>query len=172
MSLQTPELFDKAAHLLQKSARPEPSRAALKTLLDLYLGNDSRHLNYYGPPGTLRTISFHKLLDDAVSPEELNLKDKAVFIGLSQRLRLDQEDGYYTVFSQPDGSDISGVEIAATAFSNLLDGSWLKPLPQPGGDGLTAPLGSDPCLGCLLFAVIGFHTNDRDRLCRLSLSRF
>lgn len=132
MSLQTPELFKKATGVLQKRSELEPSRmTALKTLLNLYLGNDSRHLNYYGPPGSIRTISFHKLLDGTSSPKELNLKDKAVFIGLSQRLRLDQEDGYYTVFSQPDGSDISGVEIAATSFSNLLDGSWLKPLPKP-----------------------------------------
>ncbi len=132
MSLQAPELFKKAARVLQKSSEFEPSRMmALKSLLNLYLGNDSRHLNYYGPPGTIQTISFHKLLDGTTSPKELNLKDKAVFVGLSQRLRLDQEDGYYTAFSQPDGSDISGVEIAATSFSNLLDNSWLKTLPRP-----------------------------------------
>jgi adenylate cyclase len=52
---------------------------------------------------------------------DLDFKDKAIFIGLSERLRPEQKDGFYTTFSQPSGVDISGVEIAATAFANLLE---------------------------------------------------
>ncbi len=130
-SLQTPQLFNKAALRLKNASQVDPSQMkALNSLLALYNGADSRHLNYYGYPGAIRTISYHKLFDDSSPQAALDLKGKIVFIGLSRRLRLDQDDGYHTVFSQDDGTDISGVEIAATAFSNLLDDSWLKPLPK------------------------------------------
>ncbi len=104
--------------------------AALRALLTLYTGADSRYLNYYGPPGTLRTVPYHRIFETTAEKAAVDLSNKIVFIGLSQRLRLDQEDGYYTVYSRDDGSDISGVEIAATAFSNLLDDSWLRHLPK------------------------------------------
>jgi len=50
------------------------------------------------------------------------------FIGLSEQLRPEEKDGFYTVFSQPNGLDISGVEIAATAFANLLENLPVEPL--------------------------------------------
>jgi adenylate cyclase len=53
---------------------------------------------------------------------------KVVFIGFSEQLQPEQKDGFYTVFSQKDGLDVSGVEIAATAFGNLLEGRSLNPL--------------------------------------------
>src|SRR5690606_36010024 len=37
------------------------------------------------------------------------------------------DDGFVTAFSRQDGVDLSGVEIAATAFANLLNGSLLEP---------------------------------------------
>jgi adenylate cyclase len=92
-------------------------------LLDLYQGPDSRHLNFYGPPGTLKTLSYHEVLTAALeSPpvRDLGLDGKAVFIGQSENLRLEQVDGFYTVFSSADGLDLSGVEIAASAFANLI----------------------------------------------------
>jgi adenylate cyclase len=51
-----------------------------------------------------------------------------VFVGASEILNLN-EDGFLTVFSRRDGVDLSGVEIAATAFANLLDGRLLEPAP-------------------------------------------
>jgi adenylate cyclase len=95
-------------------------------LLDLYQGPDSRHLNFYGPPGTLKAISYHKVLAATLeSPpvRDLGVAGKAVFIGQSENLRLEQVDGFYTVFSSSDGLDLSGVEIAASAFANLLQGN-------------------------------------------------
>ena len=39
----------------------------------------------------------------------------------------EQKEGFYTVFSQSTGLDISGVEIAATAFANLLEDRPIRP---------------------------------------------
>ena len=53
---------------------------------------------------------------------------KAVFVGFAEQLQPEQRDGFYTVFSQPDGLDISGVEIGATAFANILERRHVEPV--------------------------------------------
>ncbi len=107
----------------------------LESLIDIYQGPKSRYLNFYGPPGTIEKISYYKLLrsdqDSASEHMKINLKGKAVFVGLSENMSLTQNDGYYTVFSQQNGVDISGVEIAATAFANLLEDNYIQPLGFP-----------------------------------------
>lgn len=104
----------------------------LKALIRVYQGPRSRYLNFYGPPGTIATIPYYQLLEDQEKPalnrKHLDPNGKAVFIGLSERLRPEQKDGFYTVFSQPTGVDISGVEIAATAFANMLEDMSVAPL--------------------------------------------
>jgi adenylate cyclase len=57
-----------------------------------------------------------------------------VFVGRSELINL-SEDGFATVFSGLKGARISGVEIAATALANLLEGRLLEPA------GLAATLG-------------------------------
>jgi len=42
-----------------------------------------------------------------------------------------QKDGFYSVFSQSSGLDISGVEIAASAFANLIEDKPVQPLVFP-----------------------------------------
>jgi adenylate cyclase len=54
-----------------------------------------------------------------------------VFVGLSESLRLEQKDGFHTVFSQPNGLDISGVEIAASAFANMIEDMPIRPIVFP-----------------------------------------
>lgn len=104
----------------------------LKALIKIYQGSGSRYLNFYGPPGTISTLPYYQLLQDdkrpALNRKQLDLNGKAVFIGLSERLRPEQKDGFYTVFSQSTGVDISGVEIAATAFANMLEDMSVEPL--------------------------------------------
>lgn len=101
-------------------------------LIRMYEGRDSRYLNFYGPPGTIRTIRYHELVDvgnGAINRELLSeLKGKALFIGLSEREMPIKTDGFYTVYSQPDGVDLNGVEIAATAFGNLLENKPVRTL--------------------------------------------
>jgi adenylate cyclase len=97
----------------------------------MYAGESRRYLNYYGPPRTLATVPFYRVLsqqDDTNNWAELDFKDKAVFVGLSESSLTEREDSYYTAFSQADGAYLSGVEIAATAFANLLNDTAVKPL--------------------------------------------
>jgi adenylate cyclase len=108
-------------------------RRMLTALLGLYAGPASHYLNFYGPPRTITTIPYHRLVararEGAAATVDLDLRGKAVFVGASERLQPHQRDGFYTVFSQSSGLDLSGVEIAATAFANLLEGLPLRPLP-------------------------------------------
>ena len=104
----------------------------LRSLIKMYGGPHSRYLNFYGPPGTVHTASYHQIVrthDKAgAGPSRYDFRGKAVFVGLSERLRPEQKDGFHTVFSQPSGVDISGVEVAATAFGNLLEDMPVQPL--------------------------------------------
>lgn len=108
----------------------------LKSLIKMYQSPDSRYLNFYGPPGTIPTISYYQVmeqLEQSVSPQNrIDFKGKAVFIGYSERAQPNFKDGFYTSYSQPSGVDISGVEMTATAFANLLEDRPIKPLHLPG----------------------------------------
>jgi len=113
------------------AARDRDSYHLLKSLVHMYAGADRRYLNFYGPPRTIPTIPFYRLLQlgEASSGEEqIDFRGKAVFIGLSEILLTERRDSFYTVFSQANGVFISGVEIAATAFSNLLENTPVTPI--------------------------------------------
>jgi adenylate cyclase len=90
-------------------------------------------ISLYGPPRTISTVPYHQALklhrQGTISEKRIDLKDKAVFVGLSEILLAERKDSFYTVFSQANGIFISGVEIAATAFANLLEERPLRPLP-------------------------------------------
>ena len=108
------------------TATTREARAA-RSLLRLYVGPDSRYLNFYGPPRTIPTFSYDQVL--AGSPPVLSdLRGKVVFVGISETVQPEQKDGHNTVFTRPDGLDLSGVEIAATALGNLLDDLPVQPL--------------------------------------------
>ena len=78
------------------------------------------------------------------------LNGKIIFVGLSKQLRPEIKDGFYTVFSQLNGLDISGVEIAATAFANLLENSLVEPLNRGVHITLVALWGAVLTILCLL----------------------
>jgi CHASE2 domain-containing sensor protein len=107
------------------------NKELLKSLIEMYAAPNSRYVNYYGPPRTITTIPFHQALqlrDGKVGDRQYDLKGKAVFVGLSEALLADRKDSFYTVFSQADGIFIGGVEIAATAFSNIIEDTPVKPV--------------------------------------------
>ena len=109
-------------------------RRLLKSLVEMYGGTDYRYLNYYGPPHTIPTVSFDRVLQGqppSAADEPVDFANKAVFVGLSRLSTTDREDRYYTVFSRASGLLISGVEIAATAFANLLEDAPVKPINSP-----------------------------------------
>ena len=114
--------------------RPDaPARRLLAALIALYDGPDSRYLDFYGPPGRVRTLPLYQLLQEPVgSPKLPDLAGKVVFVGQSELINANQ-DGFPTVFEGPKSARMGGVEIAATALANLLDGRLL----EPAGLGLT-----------------------------------
>ncbi|MFT5960832.1 MAG: adenylate cyclase [Burkholderiaceae bacterium] len=100
----------------------------LRALIALYAGSDANYLNFYGPARTITTIAYDRVLH-GLPPGAV--RGKAVFVGYSAAAVNDQDrirDDYHTVFSGADGLQLSGVEIGATAFANLLDDSALRPL--------------------------------------------
>ena len=100
----------------------------LERLVRLYGGPATPYLDFYGPPRTIPTVPYDRALTRVGgSGEALDLRGKAVFIGLSAHTAAEQKDGVHTVFSEPNGLDLSGVEIAATAFGNLLEGRSVRP---------------------------------------------
>jgi adenylate cyclase len=112
-----------------------PERRVLSALVRLYSGPDTYYLNFYGPPGSIRTIPFHQLLQSDPG-SELDLSGKVVFVGESASALVTsatQTDSYPTVFTTSEGVDLSGTEIGATAFANLLTDRTLQ---------LTSPLTS------------------------------
>jgi adenylate cyclase len=104
---------------------PDPVKRLLTSLVHMYQSGNSLYLNYYGPPGSFETIPHERLLlqqdGDGAAGDIPDLIGKAVFVGLSELSRPEQRDGFFTIYSQPNGIDLSGVEIGATAFGNLLE---------------------------------------------------
>ena len=105
----------------------------LKSLIKMYQSPHNLYLNFYGPPRTVTTIPYYQALQltekTYSNQTQLNFSQTAVFIGVSENIHSGKKnDSYHTVFSQPNGVDISGVEIAATAFANLLENMPVRPL--------------------------------------------
>jgi len=131
-----PSLAARMSAELQRSglAERDPSKSALvKSLIGMYGGEDHRYLNYYGPPRTLRTVPLHQVLQagELSGASAIDFKGKAVFVGLSEIALTEKKDSFYTTFSRSDGVFLSGAEIAATAFSNVLQKTPVIPVSAP-----------------------------------------
>ena len=140
-----PALAERMLKQLRSTSEREVSprkKQIIGALLKLYNADDSHYLNFYGPPRTIRTVPYYQALQEPPSTHEREPRasgqdvfaGKAVFIGVSENTELEQDrtrDDYRTVFSRADGVNISGVEIAATAFANILDDRALRPLGFP-----------------------------------------
>jgi adenylate cyclase len=92
------------------------------------------YLNFYGPPGTICTVPYDQIIRDEPTP--CPMRNAAVFVGIghSRVVRADQPDTYVTPVSMGSVEPFSGVEIHATAFANLADGSALA------GDSIAGPI--------------------------------
>jgi len=127
-----PELVDRLLQELNApwlQAESAEIRQLLNSLVAMYVGNNERNLNFYGPPGTIKTIPFQTVIQGAdanTSAEDLNLTNQVVFVGFSDLYDPGQPDRFYTVFTNEDSIDLSGVEIAATAYGNLLHDQSLR----------------------------------------------
>jgi adenylate cyclase len=83
-----------------------------------------RWVNYYGPPGTIPSVSFHRALDTNVIPFGA-FSNKVVFVGGAIRTEFSgkHKDEYYTPYSR--GQLGPGVDVQATECLNLLRADWL-----------------------------------------------
>ena len=149
---------DTRARLSDAIARaPSPTADArvqrlLERLVRLYAGPDSPYLDFYGPPRTIPTISYDRALARLAARDGgLDVRGKAVFIGLSSHTGAEQRDGVNTVFSEPNGLDLSGVEVAATAFANIVEGRAVEP--APAGPELLLAIGWGLALGFLAWRL-------------------
>lgn len=123
----------------------------LNNLLSTYTATPQPYLNFYGPPRTIPTFTYDQVLENRL-PKNFSFKNKAVFVGFSEKLEPEQKDNFNTVYSQANGLDLSGIEIAATAFSNLLYNSTIKPTSNSNA--------------LLIIIIFGFIISFAARLCR------
>ena len=102
------------------------ARTRISRLVRLYAGPGVRLLNGYGPPRTLRAFGYDQALAFDEKQAAAAFLDKMVFVGYAETLSPEQAEHFSTVFSSPGGVALSGVEIAATAFANLLHGDTIR----------------------------------------------
>jgi adenylate cyclase len=125
------KLDSRIKHAIDQTSDLEgEERGVLKALSSLYTGPDNRYLNFYGPPGTIARVPYQTVIKPELQvalPDRVDLKGKVVFVGYSDLSDPEQPDRFYTVFTGEDGVDLSGVEIMATAFGNLLTDRTLRP---------------------------------------------
>lgn len=126
-----------------------PANVLTRRLAAVFAGSDSRYLNFYGPAGTIPIIGYETVIGAGQTgkPAAIRFDSRCVFVGVADYTTPTQDDGFATVFTNADGIDLSGVEIAATAFANLLTDTALRP---PG------PLATAAIL-VILSSVIGFY---------------
>ena len=112
--------------------RTQPAGAAiarpLRTLISLYGDADGRLLNFYGPAGTIRLVPYDQVLGAPPQAMSELFKGRGVFVGFAEFDQPEQVEHFATSVSSGSGIDLSGVEIAATAFANLLRGETIREL--------------------------------------------
>jgi adenylate cyclase len=103
----------------------------LHSLIRMYQSGNYQYLNFYGPPRTIPTIRYDQALEiggkGKAGFRPFDVQGKAVFVGSSEIIQQEQKDSFHTVYTKPDGLDLSGVEIAATAFANFLENRPIRP---------------------------------------------
>ncbi len=140
--VQKPDLYtDVVARLRRQKADLAPSVSAedLHALMALYdpARPDARQLNLLGPSLTIPSYAFAAVYSlPQTGPEWEHFKKvvggKVVFVGASETDIENQKnsaDAFSTVYDAGNGMRIQGVEIAATAFINLLQDNALQRLP-------------------------------------------
>ncbi len=105
---------------------PEKSVLAMR-INNVICLDDTRYLDFYGPPQTLRMESYSDVYEGKVSA----LQGKAVFVGkANRRFSPGKTDFFQTPYTDTRSGKMAGVEIMATQFANLLEGRFVaSPLP-------------------------------------------
>ena len=111
---------------------PAEQRAAFRALVDLYTGEPVRYLNFYGQPGTFRSVSFADVIKPGAIPNGQLIREirgRTVIVGYVDFTPDQRDDHYPTVFTTTDGVKLSGSEILATAVANLASDMSVTPVP-------------------------------------------
>ncbi|WP_244072891.1 CHASE2 domain-containing protein [Nitrosomonas sp. PY1] len=134
--IKNKQLTENTQHELHKNSLLNiVQKQRIQTLLNIYSGESRRYLNFYGPPRSIQTIPYYQALQATknTDPDKLfnkfDFQGKIVFVGFSAATYNEQDigrDDYYTVFSDPNGFNTSGVEIIATAFANLYENKSIQ----------------------------------------------
>jgi adenylate cyclase len=125
---QDPALVERLRDAARQSSMADAHQ--LEILLAAYAGGASRLLNFIGPAGGIPSMRYDEALaiDEVPSAaNQLSFAGKVVFVGYSETGQAEPVEHFSTVYSQPNGIDLSGVEIAATAFVNLMNDSSIRP---------------------------------------------
>jgi adenylate cyclase len=95
-----------------------------------------RWMNYYGPPGTIPGVSFHRALETNAACPAGFFSNKVVFIGANLKTYFSgqRKDEFKTPYTR-GGQFLAGVDVQATQFLNLVRGDWLTRLPT-GAEGV------------------------------------
>jgi adenylate cyclase len=120
--------LDQLGQLIPDAQYSARVKQLLQSWLALLKSGEKLYLNHYGDVGAITTVPFYQVLMTSVLDPRL-FKDKIVLIGYSDNIEPEKNQGFYTAFSRANGQVISPIEIAATAIANVIDQSWLKPLP-------------------------------------------
>jgi len=92
-------------------------------LAGIVCGDESRFINFYGPPQTLRMESYSQVLQGKVG----DLRDKVVFVGKANRqYAAGKTDFFQTPLTDARTGKMAGVEIMATVFANLLEDRFIR----------------------------------------------
>jgi len=123
---QQPALADHLQNVATKQLAADAAQR-LRILLNAWQTRDPVYFNFYGPQRTIPTLSLSDVLLHPDAPAVNALRDKVVFVGLSERFHK-QRDYFFTVYSTDSYNRISGVEVAATLFANLQQNTTLRAL--------------------------------------------
>jgi adenylate cyclase len=123
-----PRVLDELTRSSSWSTDPV-SGEQVRALVSMYNGDDTRLLNFYGPAGTIPAVAYDQVMASAPEAMSVRVKGRAVFVGFAETEQPEQIEHYATAISSGNGLDLSGVEIAATALSNLLQDNSIHALP-------------------------------------------
>lgn len=123
-----PPSLQRFNNLLEQSDFSPSKKQRLLSWSSFFDSGKSLYFNHYGKAGTIHTIPFYQaLVSDILHPDVF--RNKIILIGYSENIQPEKNPGFYTVFSNSNADTVSPIEIAATAVANLIDNSWIKPLP-------------------------------------------
>lgn len=113
-----------------ETSKNSPKKSGLERHIDNVIClEDSRYIDYYGPPQTLRIESYSDVYDGKVT----DLQGRVVFVGKSNRTYSPgKTDFFQTPFTDTRSGKMAGVEIMATQFANLLENRVIEMICAPG----------------------------------------